>query len=302
MSGRRAAALVLREVEANRRTRQILADLARLRAVSGAQLDALHFRYPSPTVGATMRRRVLGRLVRDGLVATLPRAVGGVEHGSAGHVYTLTAAGHRLLPRIGLAADRPARVPPEPSVRFLAHTLAISGLYVALRDSERSGDLQVTQFTGEPGCWHRTGYGDVLKPDAYTIVQRARMRHLWWVEVDRATESIPALRHKLTGYLTFALSGHGGPDITPDNGTSGTTNGGTARGRGRVVPRVLLTTPNPTRHERLAALLDRLPYPAAQLIQLTPHDDAAPTLARRLATDPTVIRDESGPSGADPNR
>jgi hypothetical protein len=67
-------------------------------------------------VGVTSRRarQSLASLVDRGVIARLPRLVGGVRAGSAGYVYTLDVAGSRLL-----RPEHRFRRPDDPGERFL---------------------------------------------------------------------------------------------------------------------------------------------------------------------------------------
>src|SRR2546429_3192581 len=102
----------------------ILATLSRLRLATGRQLERLYF------VGLTRRRaqQALASLVARGTLARLPRTVGGVRAGSAGHVYTLDAAGLRLVTKTTGRRPRAWNV----GLPFLAHSLAVTELYVRL--------------------------------------------------------------------------------------------------------------------------------------------------------------------------
>src|SRR5262245_2204849 len=75
----------------------ILTDVARLRVLTGRQIERLHFAQLGGMHRDRTRRRVLERLVALQLLATLERRIGGVRAGSAGLMYVLGPAGQRLL-------------------------------------------------------------------------------------------------------------------------------------------------------------------------------------------------------------
>src|SRR5262245_62962246 len=79
------------------RDRAILADVARVRVLSGRQVERLHFADLAGQHRDRTRRRVLERLTALQLLTTLERRIGGVRAGSAGLVFALGAAGQRLL-------------------------------------------------------------------------------------------------------------------------------------------------------------------------------------------------------------
>lgn len=247
------------------RDRRILLDLIRVRVLAGGQLDRLHFHTLSPSSQHRVRRRVLERLASLGLAAMLERRVGGVRAGSAGHVYALGLAGQRILPLLtGEPPPARARQPWTPGRLFLAHALDVAELYVRLREHERTGALELQRYDAEPQSWYPTGFGGVLKPDALTVVRSGAISDTIWLEVDRATESLPTLRRKLLGYVDFALSGQLGP--------------------GDVVPRVLVTVPHEKRLTAVSELIAGLPEPASNLIHVELHYNSVETLAQGLNT------------------
>ena len=238
----------------------VLLDLARVRVLSGGQLTRLHFSDLTPTNRERARRRVLERLVERRWVATLAgRTVGGVRAGSSSLIHTLGTAGQRALPLLGadVCASGPTgriRAPWTPGSLFLAHSLAIAELYVQLREHERAGDLELGHYVVEHTAWHPDGRGGVIKPDAYVRVHRGEIEDCWWIEVDRATESIPTLRRKLLAYVEFARSGNVGPD--------------------GIMPRIMVTLPHDHRLAAARTMIDSLPSPAVELITVTLHDQA----------------------------
>ncbi len=230
-----------------------LPHLARVRLLSGAQLDRL-LAEPglSPKTTGRVRRRIMARLTQLGLVTMLGRRIGGVRAGSAGHVYALTTAGHRLLALLG-GAPSPARKQPShvPGDLFLTHTLTISGVYVDLIEHSRNSAFHVHSFVSEPHCWHPLGNGGYLRPDAYVILRTGAVGHCWWLEIDTGTEIIPRLRTKIRAYTAYLTYGGVGPDGVP--------------------PRVLFTTPDTERAHIITGLLGE----TAESITAITHAHAA---------------------------
>jgi hypothetical protein len=224
----------------------VLADLHRVRLLSGGQLERLHFaRLATPNARSSARRRTLGGLVASGLVTTLPRRIGGERAGSAGLIYTLDARGHRLLAEAEPDGHR-VRRPWSIGLPFVQHSLAVAELYVRLRELETAGTIRLLQFATEPACWYQSPQG-ILKPDAWTVYETGEWEEHWWLEVDRATESLPTLERKLRQYLAFAASGQVGPL--------------------GITPRVLLTVPTAARLAATQRVIDNLPAPADKLIE-----------------------------------
>jgi hypothetical protein len=227
----------------------VLADLGRVRLLSGQQLERLHFaQLATANARGSARRRSLGSLVTAGLVTTLPRRIGGERAGSAGLIYTLDAQGHRLLAatETGRAGQR-VRRPWPIGWPFTKHSITVAEAYVRLRELENSGHIRLLHFATEPACWYRTAQG-VLKPDAWVVYETGDWEEHWWLEVDLGTESMQTLDRKLRRYLSFATSGQVGPL--------------------GVTPRVLLTVPTAERLVIARLVVNRLPSPAEQLIEV----------------------------------
>lgn len=242
----------------------VLPHLERARVLTGNQLDRLlaEAEVDSHTT-ARVRRRIMNRLCDLGLADTLERRIGGVRAGSAGHIYTLTSAGHKLLALInGAQPPQRARHSHNPGTLFLAHALAISEIYASLIRASRAGGFRVAVFVTEPHSWWPQGDGTFLRPDAYTLLATTGYSDAWWIEVDLATETLPRLRRKLHTYLDFAHRGGIGPDS--------------------VLPHVLLTAPNRQRHAAIEALITGLPPPSEQLFYTVPHEGAVHHLTDTL--------------------
>lgn len=132
----------------------------------------------------------------------MERRVGGLRAGSAGYVYGLGGAGHRLL-----HPDAPRRRLHEVRDGFLAHTLALADVYVLLRQAEQRGQLELLTVEAEPHCWRRLDSGDWLKPDLHVVIGMGEEALHSFVELDLATEHSPALLRKLRQYETAYRSG-----------------------------------------------------------------------------------------------
>jgi hypothetical protein len=234
----------------------VTGDVARLRLVTGAQLERLHFADLADGSRAVVRRRVLGRLVRERVLATLERRIGGVRAGSAGLVYSLDTAGYRLV-----AADGGRRAG-LPGGRYMRHVLAVSELYASLVDVSRHGQFRLITFDAEPASWWPDSRGGVLKPDAAVRVEAGAHRDNWWIEVDRATESLPTLRAKLMVYLDFYNRGGRGPE--------------------EIMPWILITVPDAKRHSDVVRLIRQLPSGSESLFVVTLDKDAVDEIMRVL--------------------
>jgi len=154
----------------------------------------------------------------------------------------------------GLMLPTRARNPWTPGASFLSHTLLVSELCVRLVEAERIGTLTVGAYLAEPASWFPNGMGGVMKPDAFAVVRLGEVEDSWAVEVDRGTESLPTLRHKLLSYVDFAASGQVGP--------------------AGVTPLVLVTVPHELRLAAVRSLVDDLPEPAGRLFRVVVFSEA----------------------------
>jgi hypothetical protein len=233
-------------------------DVARLRLTTGKQLERLHFAELAGSSCSVVRRRVLGRLVQERVLATLERRIGGVRAGSDGLVYYLDTAGQRLL-----TADGPFRRMQPPGERYVRHVLAVAGFYVDLTERAREGGLRLDSFEAEPASWWPDGLGGHMKPDGYVRVSSHDHFDSWWLEVDLATEHLPTLKRKLAVYGDFYMRGQLGPD--------------------KIMPLVLVTVPDAKRLSEIDRLIHQLPPKAGELFTVALHNDAADMIVRRLS-------------------
>lgn len=244
------------------RDQTIVRDLARVRILTGNQLERLHFHELAPANRDRARRRVLNRLISWRIVTTLSRRVGGVRAGSHGLVYSLDTAGQRVLRLLDREDKQPARRPWTPGTLFLAHTLAVAELYVSLREAERAGRLELSAFLAEPACWQRTASLGTIKPDAYALVAFGDVEDAWWLEIDQGTESPATLRRKLSLYVLAVQAGVVGPH--------------------EILPRVLVTVPDERRLNAVREIVAELGPPAERLVSVTMHNQAVEFVAKIL--------------------
>lgn len=193
------------------RDKEIIRLLARVRVLTGGQLERLAFHCHSADNRSHIRRRVLKRLTELELVATLERRIGGVRAGSAGLVYALGRAGQRMADMLsGITSSGRTRSPRTPGTLFLRHALAVSEAFTTMVELSRESNVCVRSFVAEPHCWWPDGAGGLLRPDALVIVEDERYEATAWLEIDEGTESLGRIRAKLAAYEAFALTGREG--------------------------------------------------------------------------------------------
>jgi hypothetical protein len=194
------------------RDRAIVETVARLTLVSGRQLTDLLFS-DVPHLGTRTRRagRVLGRLVEQRVLDHLERRRGGFGGGSSAWVYALGPAGRRVVAYWageGLPRSRSAH---EPGAMWTAHTLAISDLYIRLRQAERVGRGELLAFDVEPACWRRYsrlgGTAGVLKPDVYVEVGAGDWIDSFFIEQDMGSEHRGQLTRQHHAYAEHFRAG-----------------------------------------------------------------------------------------------
>lgn len=234
-----AAALTPRE-------QAIIETLDRVRVASTSQIKRLHFTESSPAGNARNVRRTLAKLTTKRVLAQLERRVGGQAGGSTEAVFALDAAGQRLASVCGPAGGTRIRRPWTPSQLFLAHSLAVTELFVSLSEiaagTGHSDDLLA--FDGEPLCWRTftgpAGARTVLKPDAFCRYVVGEFEDSYFVEIDRATMALPTVARKLDCYRRYLASGR-------------------EQQRWGVFPQILFVVPTAVRQHALTRLLATRP-------------------------------------------
>ena len=248
------------------RDNAIIETLDQLRAATTGQLKRLHFADLTEASAARQTPRALRRLAAHRVVMRLERQLGGVRAGSNAAVWALDAAGQRLASASGPAGGQAIRRPWTPSVAFLAHRLAISEVYVELLEAARSGLCKLETFEAEPLAWRRYadphGGWSYLKPDAFAALVVGDFERGSFIEIDRATESIPTITRKLTSYRRYWESGR-------------------EQERRGYFPQVVVGVPNESRKNAIVDACGRQPEEAWQLFRVVLVDDLVDALVGR---------------------
>ena len=244
----------------------VVETLDRIRVCTGKQLQRLHFTDGTPRANTRQAQRRLRQLVELRALAVLDRPVGGPAGGSAQAVYALDVAGQRLASVCGPAGGSRIRRPWTPGTPFLRHALAVTELFVGLTEQVREGAGELLAFDAEPACWRVfTGLGGArvtLKPDAFIRFANAGYEYVSFVEVDRATASLPTVGRKLTLYRRHWQSG-------------------SEQERFGLFPKVLLLVPNERRREALLEVARAQPVDSLPLWQVARYEDAVSILTGR---------------------
>jgi hypothetical protein len=208
-----------------------------VRLLTGGQIERLFFSDLAPGRSrVASRSRALHRLVSWRVLTPLPRRIGGAGRGSTALAYALDSVGQRLVRERQLAAAQPPRVrrPGPPTERTVRHILAVSEAYVALTELSRAHDFTLATFQAEPASWWPNGLRGYVKPDAYAVLKSDKFSDHWWLELDLATESLPAVKRQLATYVDFWDRGHEGPK--------------------KMMPRIAIATTTPERQAAIARL------------------------------------------------
>ncbi|WP_324188811.1 replication-relaxation family protein [Nocardia farcinica] len=186
--------------------------MAEHRYLTVPQIQLLHFGDLPPASGLRTAQRVLARLRRHRILASLTQRIGGIKAGSNGLVHYVDVVGDRLL---RLEAGRgPRRRFEQPTQRFLDHQLGIAEAHVALVEANRRGQLELVTCEIEPAAWRDyVGIGGArltLKPDLFAEAAYPPGNEYVdaaFIEVDKGTESIPTLLKKCREYESYRRSG-----------------------------------------------------------------------------------------------
>ena len=181
----------------------IMLDLEDCRYLTTGQISRLRFEedHANPTAALRAANRTITRLKKLGLVTALDRRVGGIRGGSGGLIWSLTAAGAKLVNLDGEGPPRRRNF--EPSPHFTEHTLAIGELYIQLLGIQ-GVTLSAAEF--EPVCW-RDLSGETLKPDLFAVTSDGEYEDYWFFEVDLATETPQRIIAKCEQYQSYFLAG-----------------------------------------------------------------------------------------------
>jgi len=141
---------------------------------------------------------------------------------------------------------------------FTDHILAVSELYVGLRELEMDKVIEDLAFEAEPACWRDWvdvgGERLVVKPDAFVRFGKGELEISLFVEVDRASQSQTVIRKKGEVYLRYF-----------DNGEEQRRHG--------VFPRIVFVTATAKRRDQLVQALSRLDANYWRLFQVQLTDE-----------------------------
>ena len=220
----------------------LIRSVATYRYLTGNQIEQLHFQgHATRDTAARTRRRVLERLVAGRFLEQLPRQIGGVRGGSGAHAFALGTVGYRVVHGEARRSGTPRDG--GPSTTFLAHTLAVAQVGIDLTTATGRNQIERVAIETEPECWrsYQRGLGgmETLKPDLYAEIITSEFEDRWFIEVDRATESLTAIRTKCNAYLDYYRTG-------------------IEQQRSHVFPQVLWSVPTDKRASQIEGVISRM--------------------------------------------
>jgi hypothetical protein len=142
--------------------------------------------------------------------------------------------------------------------------VAVSELYVGLREIEKKCAMELIAYDTEPICWRRYfgpgGSRSVVKPDALVVVGVDDLEYRYFVEMDCATEHSPQIIAKAKTYIRYWQSGR-------EQAETG------------IFPFVLWVAPDANRAAFMIDALSTLPAEYWQLFLVTTAEEAVARIA-----------------------
>ncbi len=205
-------ALLALEKKLSERDFVMLKTLREYRYMATHHFRRLYFTESASELAAIRTTNYALAKLRDyGLIAPFARRIGGIRAGSGMHVWAMSPGGARLLAICERNEDVPRKRSHEPSLAFLEHTLAVSEVFVRLREMTGAGRSSLLAATNEPGCW-RSYFGaggavKTLKPDMFAVTASGEYEDNWLLELDRNTESPSTVLKKCKQYIAYYKTG-----------------------------------------------------------------------------------------------
>lgn len=196
----------------NPQEQAILTLLAECRMATTQQIARLMFN-DSISKRSSLRRtnRTTRVLAQKQLIYALPRKIGGWTKGSASYIWRITHRGLQDLKKHSPHISLRYRNRYYPTQHHVEHTLAVTELFVQLKELERQSHVNVLTFQFEPKSWrsysNRLAEIRHLKPDAYSVVAVGEFEDSYFFELDRSSESLHRVVNTCKKYIHYYHSG-----------------------------------------------------------------------------------------------
>ncbi|ALS01311.1 hypothetical protein ATZ33_08000 [Enterococcus silesiacus] len=192
---------------------EIVQTINQVKFITANQLQRLYFTKTDNRV-TNLRRcnRKLRRLKNFGLIADLPRQVGGRKSGSNSTIWAVSSAGYQLLRLDDMTLNATRKRLYEPNILFLEHTLAITETYTRLHEMNQKSKIHDLQVSFEPQCWRsymkKDGVATFLKPDLFArFAVDDETEDFVYYELDQATQAPSRVVRKCKQFLAYYKSG-----------------------------------------------------------------------------------------------
>lgn len=191
---------------------EILQFLADARLTTSSQIARLFFT-ESPTHRSQVRRANLAtkQLKEAGFIYHQPRKIGGWTKGSSSYIWSLTYKGWKKLKEEDNSISLRFRNKVDFSQNHVEHTLAITEIFVELKELEHLGKIELNEFQFEPKSWR--DYADIggssliLKPDAFAKITVGEYEDFYFFELDRSSESLTRIANTCKKYIHYYNTG-----------------------------------------------------------------------------------------------
>jgi hypothetical protein len=203
---RQSALLDSREIE-------ILQTINHVKFITANQLQRIFFtKNQNQATNLRACNRLVNKLKKFGLIASLEQRIGGKRAGSGSTIWTISSAGFQLLRLDEINSMKATRKKLyEPNILFLEHTLAISEVYTRLKELDRKKKIELLEVQYEPKCWRTFSLKSTstfLKPDLFArFAQTDEYEEFYFLELDQATEAPSRVVKKCKFYISYYNSG-----------------------------------------------------------------------------------------------
>lgn len=192
---------------------EILQTINNVKFITANQLQRIFFT-KNENLATNLRacNRLINKLKKFGLIASLEQRIGGKRAGSGSTIWTISSAGFQLLRLDEMNSIKGTRKKLyEPNILFLEHTLAITEAYTRLKELDRKKKIELLEVQNEPKCWRTFSLKNTptfLKPDLFAhFAQNDEYEEFYFLELDQATEAPSRVVRKCKFYISYYNSG-----------------------------------------------------------------------------------------------
>lgn len=192
---------------------EILQTINNVKFITANQLQRIFFtKNKNQATNLRACNRLVNKLKKYGLIASLEQRIGGKRAGSGSTIWTISSAGFQFLRLDELNSIKGTKKKLyEPNILFLEHTLAIAEAYTRLKELDRQKKIELLEVQHEPKCWRTFSLKNTptyLKPDLFAhFAQNDEYEEFYFMELDQATEAPSRVIRKNKLYIAHFNSG-----------------------------------------------------------------------------------------------